>query len=242
MRGARSPGGGNQSNQSGRGGGNSSFWSSAFGGSPRGGKAKPNGEAPFALRRAVSIDAVEDQDIVGGAAETDGTQWLLPFESITLMGKIGFGSSGQVFEARLDGHKVAAKQLFCTMIEREVEEFQREARLLARLHHPGLVRFFGVTRRPEQHQSGMGDELFLIMEHCPRSLTQLIAAQDPLLQTPISDKAYREFATQLAQGVAFLHSKNVVHRDLKVGGVCLVCVCVCVCVSVCGGGVACTHF
>jgi hypothetical protein len=162
--------------------------------------------------------------------DIEGSEWSLPFDFIKIAAKIGSGASGQVYMAKMGPHTVAAKQLFSHMVVSEYQEIQHEARLLSRLHHPALVRFYGITRNKvmvpaDPGGSGSGgtptdgvemvvdrDELYLIMEYCPRSLAQLLVMTK---EFQITDSKFVGYAQQLAQGVAFLHSRGVIHRDLK---------------------------
>jgi len=138
----------------------------------------------------------------------DATSWEIEWSAVQVVRKVGFGSSGQVFEGRLGGgeygYKVALKQLFSVLVIEDLGEFRHEARLLARLHHPALVRFYGITVSPER-------ELFLVLEFCPRSLAEILNDEE----FDLSDELYTEFALQMAKGVAFLHHQKVIHRDLK---------------------------
>ncbi|EGB04475.1 hypothetical protein AURANDRAFT_14498, partial [Aureococcus anophagefferens] len=81
-----------------------------------------------------------------------------------------------------------------------------EATVLAKLHHPNIVHFYGVVMHA-QH-------VFVVTEYVPRSLTKhldLVKAGGGLeLRGP-----YCDLALGVAQGVAFLHSRRTAHRDIK---------------------------
>jgi len=81
--------------------------------------------------------------------------------------------------------------------------FVREAQALAKLSHPNVV---GV------HDVGEVDGLpYIVMEHVPgSSLKQRIERDGPLAV----GEAVR-LATEIASGLAFAHSRGIVHADLK---------------------------
>lgn len=60
-------------------------------------------------------------------------------------GKIGAGSSGMVFRGRYAGFKVAVKELYSAQMDNNMEESFREAETLARLRHPNIVTFYGLS-------------------------------------------------------------------------------------------------
>src|SRR5690606_26353938 len=112
------------------------------------------------------------------------------------------------FRALYDGEPVALKRLFSSKWDIGTFEsfFKQEASLLARLHHPNVVRFFGVSYHA-QH-------FYVITEFCPYNLDQILqflAATSTELPPYI---LYRT-AHSVALGMAYLHSKGVIHRDLK---------------------------
>ncbi len=120
---------------------------------------------------------------------------------------IGRGGMGVVFEARDErlGRRVALKLPRWDGGGREaLERFRREARLLARIEHPGIARLYdhGVLERPE------GPQPWLAMEY----------VEGNPLDTATRGKPPADIArlmARLARTVHAAHEAGVVHRDLK---------------------------
>ena len=68
---------------------------------------------------------------------------------------------------------IAAKEIFTQMIDHDnVQEFCREAGLLAQLHHPNVVQFFGVSIH--------NDNLYLVTEFCKFNLQAKVNESWPM--------------------------------------------------------------
>mgnify|MGYP003289201612 CR=1 FL=1 len=81
--------------------------------------------------------------------------------------------------------------------------FVKEARSLAQLSHPNVVSVFDVGE--------VQDQPYIVMEHVPGgSLRDRIDRTGPL---KTGDAA--RFAVEIANGLAFAHSKGIIHADLK---------------------------
>jgi hypothetical protein len=79
----------------------------------------------------------------------------------------------------------------------------REARIAARLQHPGAVTVHDVTED--------GGQPVLVMEYVPaQSLAEIIAARGPL---PVAQLA--QIGSQVAAALAAAHEAGIVHRDVK---------------------------
>jgi eukaryotic-like serine/threonine-protein kinase len=119
---------------------------------------------------------------------------------------IGAGGMGEVYRAtdtRL-GRDVALKVLPAEMAAspERLERFQREAKALAALDHPGIVTVYSVEEADGVH--------FLTM--------QLVEGQplDRVVpESGLSPAQILEIATALADALAAAHEKSIVHRDLK---------------------------
>ncbi|KAK3252561.1 hypothetical protein CYMTET_38155 [Cymbomonas tetramitiformis] len=123
--------------------------------------------------------------------------------------KIGTGSFGQVFVGRWHMTQVAIKvmDIGCKPIQ-VWDTFCREIKFHYRLHHPNIVRFLGACTRNEKQPA-------LLLELCERgSLYDLIRRARSGAGTFEWSTRLR-YALDAARAMVFLHSKKVIHRDLK---------------------------
>lgn len=115
--------------------------------------------------------------------------------------ELGRGGAGVVYEVERDGVHRALKRLSVTTLLQPHAQlrFQREAKALARIAHPGIV---GV------HEIGVADGLpFLVMDLVPgRSLSGL---------GPLPWRHAVELCRQIGCALAAVHGAGLCHRDLK---------------------------
>ena len=132
---------------------------------------------------------------------TPGTSIAGRFDLLELAGSGGMGS---VFRARdrTDGATVAVKLLHDRSPEIR-ERFAREARVLASLRHPAIVRYLA-------HGDVPGEGRYLAMEWLEG---ETLAAR--LARGPISLAETVAVAARLADALATAHAAGVVHRDVK---------------------------
>jgi serine/threonine protein kinase len=122
-----------------------------------------------------------------------------------LAGRIGAGGMGEVFLAhdRQTGRAVAVKRLAALAGHAEqVARLREEARIQARLFHPSLAALL------ELIETAHGP--CLVMEHVGGPTLREWAARQPA-------HAWREklaLAGAIARGVAYLHARGVIHRDI----------------------------
>lgn len=118
---------------------------------------------------------------------------------------LGTGAYGTVYRAEWHGVQVAVKQLDTDYLDPiAMKEFHQEMSVWSTLQFPSIVQLYGAFMYPH---------LSLVMHYCPHgSLSDHL--HDPTLD--ISFDHLLRIAIQVAAGMNYLHSKNVLHRDLKV--------------------------
>jgi len=118
---------------------------------------------------------------------------------------LGQGGFAEVYQAEhtLLGTTAAIKVLHTQVSQEGVEHFQQEARLLASLKHPHIVRVFdfGVD----------GQTPYLIMDYAPHGTLRTRHAKGTLL--PLATVV--DYIKQLAEALQYAHERKVVHRDVK---------------------------
>ncbi len=158
--------------------------------------------------------------ITNGAIETEASD-LSPFERIggfRLIKRIGSGGMGTVFlgEDEALGRLVAVKILSPDHAPGgdRGARFFREARAIAKLHHPHVVTLHNVGEE--------GGLRYLVMEYLPgRNLADaMAAAAADGGRIPAADVL--RYGTEIAEALSAAHAAGIIHRDVKPSNIRLV--------------------
>ena len=151
-----------------------------------------------------------------------GRQQLSPDELVTIDGdlvmikkSIGGGAFGDVFKGRLGKQPCALKVLHShalrllnslepTIQEEAKKRFVRESMILEKFKHPNVVRHLSTRFDPKS------DLPILAMELMDESLTCFLRSKGKLL----SLHTEASLSLDIASALQFLHSENLIHRDI----------------------------
>jgi serine/threonine-protein kinase len=136
--------------------------------------------------------------------EAPGRKLVQDYEILT---RIGEGGMGYVLRARRlkDGVLVALKVLFPRLADdrQYIERFQREARIGLTLDHPNLVKCLEVAESEGLH--------FMVLEYVDgKDLGQILQERGY-----VPESQTLAILLSVARGMAYAHSKGLVHRDMK---------------------------
>ncbi|XP_042060710.1 proline-rich receptor-like protein kinase PERK12 isoform X2 [Salvia splendens] len=121
---------------------------------------------------------------------------------------ISEGGFGLVFKGRLkDGRKVAVKKLKATSLQGE-KEFKSEVHLLSQARHHNVVMLLGSCTQ--------GTHRLLVYEFiCNGSLEDNLSGECK----PLNWEQRMKIARGAARGLAYLHERSIVHRDMRPGNI-----------------------
>lgn len=143
---------------------------------------------------------------------------LLPSSMLSeryfILDKIAQGGMSAVYKAedhRLQDRVVAIKEMTVSMLSEEdrqpaLESFQREAKLLAQLAHPNMVRVSDYFYE--------NDRYYMVMEYIEgESLHSLLESQTQ----PFAEAQVLVWAVQLCDVLGYLHAQKpkIIYRDIK---------------------------
>lgn len=156
-------------------------------------KDKPKPSAPPFSENQKEIKAVNSTSIP-----------IISWGDLVLGKELGKGSFGVVSKALwLKTTDVAVKKLLKALTQDLLEEFKKETEVHMHLRHPNVIMLYGICLAPPHF--GM------VLEFMANG------SLDQVLQRPgeCSLSTRLTFALEMVSGLLYLHSKNIVHRDLK---------------------------
>ncbi|PIN16072.1 MEKK [Handroanthus impetiginosus] len=136
---------------------------------------------------------------------------LMPIKSQWQKGKlIGRGTFGSVYVAsnRETGALCAMKEVEILPDDSKsaecIRQLEQEIKVLSRLKHPNIVQYYG--------SEIVGDKFYIYLEYVhPGSINKFIHDHCGA----ITESVVRNFTRHILCGLAYLHSKKTIHRDIK---------------------------
>ncbi|KAM4627880.1 serine/threonine-protein kinase TAO1 isoform 1-T2 [Polymixia lowei] len=127
--------------------------------------------------------------------------------------EIGHGSFGAVYFARdVRTNEVVAIKKMSYSGKQSTEKWQdiiKEVKFLQRIQHPNSIEYKGCYLR--EHTA------WLVMEYCLGSASDLLEVH----KKPLQEVEIAAITHGALQGLAYLHSHNMIHRDIKAGNILL---------------------
>ena len=157
----------------------------------------------------VNIELIKANNPDKTVFDLAGTTFIID-KKYSVVKKLGQGAYGVVCSCK-DNEKnilVAMKKIqnaFEDLID--AKRIVREIRLLHFLNHPSIIKLFDVEKPKDLANF---NDIYFATEYMDTDLHKVIYSKQPL-----SDSHYQYFIYQLIAGVNYLHSANVIHRDLK---------------------------
>ncbi|KAJ4972399.1 hypothetical protein NE237_005498 [Protea cynaroides] len=146
---------------------------------------------------------VEPNTCIRGCCRSDSIPLHLPTPSYDLLSPIAKGSESVVYEATLNGTKVAAKKPILSTSE-DLDKFHKELQLLCKLDHPGIATLVAAHARPPNY-------MFFFQFYESRNLAEKLHLEE---WSPRIDQTLK-ISFQLAKALQYLHDLGIVHRDVK---------------------------
>jgi serine/threonine protein kinase len=135
-----------------------------------------------------------------------GLSFYINFEELTLQTKVGEGGFGEVFLGTWNGKKIAVKKLSVKHYKNRenICRFINEINVISSLRHPNIVLYIGASIDK--------DDYYMITEYLPRgSLFDYMRKE----KSKFTEREQINIAYEMAVALNYLHSRSVVHCDLK---------------------------
>nr|KAF6417396.1 TAO kinase 1 [Molossus molossus] len=136
-----------------------------------------------------------------------------PEKLFTDLREIGHGSFGAVYFARdVRTNEVVAIKKMSYSGKQSTEKWQdiiKEVKFLQRIKHPNSIEYKGCYLR--EHTA------WLVMEYCLGSASDLLEVH----KKPLQELEIAAITHGALQGLAYLHSHTMIHRDIKAGNILL---------------------
>ena len=173
---------------------------------------------PFQLTVPVQHYLQASKEEYGIASLTDLTKVqkhskeVIPFSEIKIEEKRGKGEFGKVYAAVWKGTPIAFKKLIIQQISKKKQKrLEQEIKTFSMLEHPNIIKMFGVVLDPRS--------IGIVMECVPKTLFHALFIE--VVSFSVAKKM--ELLGEVLSAIAYLHSKEITHCDIKCQNILLDC-------------------
>ena len=135
------------------------------------------------------------------------------------LAKIGQGTFGEVFKARDKQNRSKIVALKKVLMDNEKEGFPitalREIRILQLLNHENIVNLIEICRSKASQFNRHKSTFYLVFDFCEHDLAGLLSN----FNVKFSLGEIKSVMKQLLNGLYYIHSNKIIHRDMKAANV-----------------------
>ena len=158
--------------------------------------------------RARSADESSAKKVVSTSKPSSSVResiedWEISANEILNGPRIGSGSFGTVFRGHWHGPVALKKLNVINPTPAQLEAFKNEVTVLRKTRHVNILLFMGCVSKPH---------LTIVTQWCEGSS---LYKHLHVLETKFLLSQVMDVSRQTAQGMDYLHAKNIIHRDLK---------------------------
>ena len=124
--------------------------------------------------------------------------------------EIGEGAYGTVYKITIGNEKYAVKKInLKNLTEKEILSIENEVKDLININHENIVKYYNLYKDK--------NFFFILMEYCNNSdLRKLIKYKKENENNSLFDnKIIYSIVKDICLGIKKMHSKNIIHRELK---------------------------
>ena len=158
----------------------------------------------------IPLTAESASQVVPSAGTAVTGEVMPPNEGYRLFERIGSGQYGEVFRAHAPGGvEVAVKRIFRPLADETSQRELQALELICTLRHPFLLQ--------TQRYWALKDRIVMVMELADDSLADWFKACRAAGKTGIPALELIAYLREAAEALDYMHSKGVLHRDIKPG-------------------------